>query len=134
MNQSTKNSTVAYIPVSIGELIDKITILEIKMNHMSDEKLMNVKKELEYLENVYVENSIDVNIGLINDLKNVNIKLWDIEDRIRLKEAKEQFDNDFINLARSVYIENDKRSKLKKEINNIYNSEIVEEKSYSGTR
>ena len=134
MNQSTKNSTVAYIPVSIGELIDKITILEIKMNHMSDEKLMNVKKELEYLENVYVENSIDVNIGLINDLKNVNIKLWDIEDRIRLKEAKEQFDNDFINLARSVYIENDKRSKLKKEINNIYNSEIVEEKSYPGTR
>ena len=131
MSQKIKNRKIAYIPVSIGELIDKITILEIKRIHLSGKKLKNVERELEYLTNVYAENSLNVDNELISDLKSVNMKLWNIEDGIRLKEAQSQFDDDFICLARSVYIENDKRSDLKKEINNIYNSEIVEEKSYS---
>ena len=131
MNQTIKNKKIAYIPVSIGELIDKITILEIKLINMSGKKLKNVERELEYLNQVYVENSLNVDHELVNDLKSINMKLWDIEDRIRLKEAQSQFDDDFIGLARSVYIENDKRSSLKKEINSVYNSEIIEEKSYS---
>ena len=131
MSQKIKNRKIAYIPVSIGELIDKITILEIKRIHLSGKKQKNVERELEYLTNVYAENSLNVDNELISDLKSVNMKLWNIEDGIRLKEAQSQFDDDFICLARSVYIENDKRSDLKKEINNIYNSEIVEEKSYS---
>ena len=131
MNQTIENKKTVYIPVSIGELIDKITILEIKLTNMSGKKLTNVERELEYLNQVYVENSLNVDHELVNDLKSINMKLWNIEDRIRLKEAQSQFDDDFIGLARSVYIENDKRSNLKKEINSIYNSEIIEEKSYS---
>lgn len=131
MDQPIGNNNVMYIPASIGELIDKITILEIKMAHMTDRKLENVERELKYLREVYAENSLDVAIDLIKNLKSVNMRLWDIEDRIRLKESQGQFDDDFIKLARSVYIENDKRSCLKKEINNKYSSGIIEEKSYA---
>ena len=133
MNQSKKNNTVMLVPVSIGELIDKISILEIKMTHMKDEKLKNVETELKYLRKVVEENLLDIDIKLIAKLKNINIKIWDIEDKIRLKEIQGKFDNDFIQLARSVYIENDKRSNVKKEINYMYNSELIEEKSYQAT-
>tara|TARA_B100001250_G_scaffold226427_1_gene194275 strand:+ start:483 stop:878 length:396 start_codon:yes stop_codon:yes gene_type:complete len=130
MNKSDENTTAMLIPVSIGELMDKISILEIKMAHMKDQKLKNVEKELKYLRKVVEENLLDIDIKLINELKNVNKALWDIEDKIRLKESQEKFDSDFIQLARSVYIQNDKRSNIKKEINCIYNSELTEEKSY----
>ena len=133
MNQSKKNNTVMLVPVSIGELIDKISILEIKMSHMNDEKLKNVETELKYLRKVVQENLLDIDNKLIAKLKNINMKIWDIEDKIRLKEVQGKFDDDFIQLARSVYIENDKRSNVKKEINYIYNSELVEEKSYQAT-
>ncbi len=130
MNNSDKNTTAILIPVSIGELMDKISILEIKMDHMKAQKRKNVEKELNYLRKVVEDNLLEIDIKLINDLKNVNKTLWDIEDKIRLKESKEKFDSDFIQLARSVYIENDKRSNIKKEINRIYKSELTEEKSY----
>ena len=133
MSKSKKNTDIILIPVSIGELIDKISILEIKMAHMKDKKRNNVQKELLYLRKVLEDNSLDIDLKLITDLKNINIKLWDIEDKIRLKESKEEFDHEFIQLARSVYIENDRRSNVKKEINYIYNSELIEEKSYYNT-
>ena len=133
MTQSKENNTVMLIPVSVGELIDKISILEIKMTHMKDEKLKNVETELKYLRKVVEENSLDIDIKLIAKLKNINLKIWDTEDKIRLKEMQGNFDNDFIQLARTVYIENDKRSNVKKEINYIYNSELIEEKSYQAT-
>ncbi len=118
------------IPISLGELIDKITILEIKIIHMNGKKLINVKKELRLLQDKLEETSLEIDINLINSLKKVNNSLWNIEDSIRIKESNQEFDNDFIQLARSVYKENDRRSSIKKEINQKYNSELIEEKSY----
>ncbi len=118
-------------PVSLGELIDKITILEIKMIHMNGIKLNNVKKELELLKFILKDQSIEIDIGLINHLKEVNKKIWTIEDNIRVKESTQEFDMEFIQLARSVYKENDIRASIKKEINLRYNSNLVEEKSYN---
>ena len=118
------------IPISLGELIDKITILEIKIIHMNGKKLINVKKELRLLQDKLENTSLEIDINLINSLKKVNNSLWNIEDSIRIKESNQEFDNDFIQLARSVYKENDRRSSIKKEINQKYNSEIIEEKSY----
>ena len=117
-------------PVSLGELIDKITILEIKQVNMTGIKLKNVDKELKLLKNLIQDKNLEVDIDLINDLKEVNKNLWKIEDKIRIKERNQEFDKDFIELARSVYKENDKRSSIKKEINLQYHSELVEEKSY----
>tara|TARA_B100000700_G_scaffold263509_1_gene300702 strand:+ start:8910 stop:9311 length:402 start_codon:yes stop_codon:yes gene_type:complete len=117
-------------PISLGELIDKITILEIKKENMQGGQLDNVKKELIYLKKTFTDIGVVVDNNLINDLKTVNNKLWNIEDEIRFKESKKEFDKIFINLARSVYKENDRRALLKKEINTTYNSDIVEEKSY----
>ena len=117
-------------PLSLGELIDKITILEIKKTHMNDIKLKNVNKELELLECILFDQNLKIDVNLINKLKEVNNKLWEIEDRIRIKEKNQLFDNEFIQLARSVYIENDKRASIKKEINQKYNSELIEEKLY----
>ena len=117
-------------PVSLGELIDKITILEIKMIHMDGIKLKNVNKELELLNFILKDQRIEIDIDLINQLKEVNKNLWEIEDNIRIKESNQKFDKAFIQLARSVYKENDKRAYIKKEINQKYNSELVEEKSY----
>ena len=117
-------------PVSLGELIDKITILEIKQVFMTGIKLNNVDKELKLLKNLIQDNNLEIDIDLINNLKEVNKNLWKIEDKIRMKERNQEFDKDFIELARSVYKENDKRSSIKKEINLQYNSELVEEKSY----
>ena len=119
------------IPISIGELFDRISILEIKLEKIQNkEKLKNIKKELLLLNNL--SSIIDVsNIKhLIIELKETNLILWDIEDRIRIKEQSLQFDEQFIQLARNVYITNDKRSEIKRKINLITNSELIEEKSY----
>ena len=122
------------IPISPGELIDKITILEIKRESIVDkEKLSNINLEykvlLETLENkIIASNEID---SLRIKLKTINKRLWDIEDQLRDLERSKTFNEDFIKLARSVYFTNDERSEIKKSINKLLNSEIVEEKSYS---
>ena len=121
------------IPVSLGELLDKISILEIKSKKISnDSKLTNIKKELNGLKKVLEDlnfNFSETN-NLYEELYKINLTLWDIEDSIRILEKDKNFGNDFINLARSVYITNDKRFQVKNEINKIFNSEYVEEKSY----
>jgi len=119
------------IPVSLGELIDKITILEIKKEHIKEnEKLKNINKELESLKKIIFNANLNIDSNLIDKLKKVNNFLWNIEDEIRIKENDKEFDNEFIKLARSVYKENDKRASIKKEINYTYNSELIEEKYY----
>ena len=119
------------IPVSLGELIDKITILEIKKEKMKEnQKLININKELESLKKIVVSENLNIDSSLITELKKINNILWEIEDEIRSKEHKKEFDHGFIKLARSVYKENDKRAFIKKEINQKYYSELIEEKSY----
>ena len=118
-------------PVSLGELINKITILEIKQIYMTGIKLKNVDKELKLLTKILQDKNLEIDIDLINNLKEVNNTLWEIEDNIRIKERNQEFDKEFIQLARSVYKENDKRASIKKAINQKYNSELVEEKSYN---
>ena len=118
-------------PISIGELVDKITILEIKKNKLQNSKLENVLKELSYLRRLMEKNKIEITDDLFTQLKEINLTLWDIEDQIRIKEKNKEFDNTFIELARSVYFKNDKRAEIKKNINLLSNSEITEEKFYS---
>ena len=130
MSSKIKNSYTIIAPISIGELIDKITILEIKQIYMTGIKLKNINKELKLLKNILQDKNLEINIELIKNLKKINKKLWEIEDNIRTKESNQEFDEEFIKLARSVYIENDKRASIKKEINQKYNSDLVEEKSY----
>lgn len=121
------------IEVSVGELLDKITILEIKSERIADPaKLANVRKELEALRGAWEAsplNSGDVSAEM-GALKRVNEALWDIEDDIRRKEAQRQFDDAFVELARSVYKQNDRRAAIKKELNLKLGSALVEEKSY----
>ena len=131
MTKRTTNFSSILAPVSLGELIDKITILEIKQINMTGIKLKNVDKELKLIKNILQDTNLEIDIDLINNLKEVNNKLWEIEDNIRIKESNQKFDKEFIQLARSVYKENDKRASIKKEINQKYNSELVEEKSYN---
>ena len=131
MTKKVKYLSSILAPVSIGELIDKITILEIKQIHMTGIKLKNVDKELKILRKILQDENLEIDIDLINNLKEVNNNLWEIEDNIRIKERNQKFDKEFIQLARSVYKENDKRASIKKEINQKYNSELVEEKSYN---
>tara|TARA_B100000214_G_scaffold363455_1_gene328970 strand:- start:641 stop:1039 length:399 start_codon:yes stop_codon:yes gene_type:complete len=130
MNLQSKQIYDVFAPVSLGELIDKITILEIKTIHMTGIKLKNVNKELELLRFILSDKKIVIDIALINQLKEVNKNLWRIEDNIRIKESAQEFDKEFIQLARSVYKENDLRANIKKEINLKYNSNLIEEKSY----
>ena len=118
-------------PISIGELIDKITILEIKKNKLQNSKLENVLKELSFLRKIMEKHKIEITDDLFTQLKEINLTLWDIEDQIRIKEKNKEFDNIFIELARSVYFKNDKRAEIKKRINRLSNSEITEEKSYT---
>lgn len=119
------------IEVSIGEIVDKLTILRIKKNNITDKsKLLNVVTEYDYLYDV-VFNQLKIESDDFYDLLLVNESLWNIEDLIRDKERDGVFDNEFIELARSVYITNDKRAELKKEINLKYGSLFVEEKSYN---
>ena len=119
--------------ISAGELIDKITILEIKKEKISNkEKLVEINKELISL-NETLKKSINDESKILsfkNDLKNINLKLWDIEDGKRLAEKNSQFDEKFIELARSVYKFNDERAKIKLAINNALGSNIKEVKSY----
>tara|TARA_Y100001968_G_scaffold177562_1_gene162665 strand:- start:1725 stop:2132 length:408 start_codon:yes stop_codon:yes gene_type:complete len=128
---NNKNSSNILSPISLGELIDKITILEIKKEQMTEQKLQNVEKELKLLKEILLTENLDIEIDLVNHLKKTNNTLWEIEDQIRRKEFKQEFDKEFIQLARSVYKENDKRALIKKEINLKYNSELIEEKSYN---
>ena len=97
---------------------------------MKNLKLKNILKELSFLRAVIEKNSIFIPDEIFFQLKSINLKLWDIEDKIRIKEKNKEFDNEFIELARSVYLNNDRRSETKKELNIMFNSEIIEEKSY----
>jgi hypothetical protein len=122
------------IPISWGELFDKITILQIKLENLKDKNaLKNVKIEYDELFKIYENNfRVDANAKrLLADLKTINKTLWNIEDDIRDKERHKTFDEEFIELARSVYITNDERSRIKRNINNTFGSELIEEKSYS---
>ena len=122
------------VPISPGELLDKITILEIKAEQIADnEKLRNVKTELDLLGRVWDQASADNDTvqKLKQTLKTTNMDLWTIEDKIRIKEARKEFDQEFVELARAVYRENDKRAATKKEINILLGSGIMEEKSYA---
>ena len=131
MNSKDKYLSSILAPISLGELIDKVTILEIKQIHMTGIKLKNIDKELKLLKYILQDKSLKIDIDLINNLKEVNKNLWEIEDNIRIKESNQEFDKEFIQLARSVYKENDRRASIKKEINLKYKSELVEEKSYN---
>lgn len=118
------------IEVSIGEIVDKLSILKIKKNNIIDEKkLININKEYLYLHEIVfaklnIEMSDFYNMVLINEI------LWNVEDNIRNKERNKEFDDDFIEMSRSVYITNDKRSEIKRKINEKYSSDFIEEKSY----
>jgi hypothetical protein len=125
------------VPVSPGELLDKITILRIKVARIQDAaKLANVKLELSLLEKTWKDSGAAAqDVGLDERaLENVNGRLWDIEDRIRDKEAHQIFDREFIELARAVYICNDERAAIKKRINLQLGSRLIEEKSYKQYR
>lgn len=120
------------IEVSVGEIVDKLSILQIKTENITDnDKLKNITKEYLYLhEIVFSKLNISHDDQYVRLLE-VNRELWDIEDKIRDKERDKEFDSEFIELARSVYFTNDKRAEIKKEINLNYNSTFVEEKSYN---
>ena len=125
------------VPVSFGELLDKIAILQIKSERMSDpDKVANVRKELAALEDTWMAHpAAGKDIARLRaDLKAVNERLWVIEDDIRMKEKAQAFDAEFVRLARAVYFENDERARIKKEINLALGSAYVEEKSYQDYR
>jgi len=121
------------IPVSLGELIDKITILEIKISHTNDQnKIKNVSKELNLLQKVLDDCGINQNqlIYYRSELHKINLKIWHLEDEIRILHANSDFSEKFISTAKLIYQTNDNRSKIKKQINVEFNSSIVEEKIY----
>ena len=122
------------VELAYGELLDKVTILQIKSERITDEdKLANVNKELELLNklwNMDEKSSVDIS-SEFTALKEINEKIWDIEDGIRDKERVKEFDEKFIELARSVYFSNDKRAEIKRAINLKLGSELIEEKSYA---
>jgi len=132
-----KTMSLIQTPVSYGELIDKITILEIKSRRITDAvKLANVRNELDLLNATWANDAAsrtDISSERAHLLA-VNELLWDIEDRIRLKERAQAFDAEFIELARSVYFRNDERAAFKREINLKLGSQLVEEKSYQDYR
>lgn len=121
------------VPISPGELLDKITILRIKAARMTDStKVRNVRLELDLLEKTWRDSGAAIPEVTTDEaaLQRVNEALWDIEDKIRDKELAQQFDAEFIELARAVYVTNDERAAVKKRINVALGSRIVEEKSY----
>jgi len=121
------------IEVSVGEIVDKWTILKIKNEKVKDPtKLKNIKQEYLYLTDALERDVVLSRVsGLALDLIEVNRSLWDVEDKLRIKESLKEFDNDFIELARSVYYTNDRRAEIKREINRVCNSDFVEEKHYA---
>lgn len=124
---------IVLAPISVGELIDKITILKIKSNLITDsDKLINIEKELQSLEELKDELNLDLDRveSLQSQLYKVNLELWHIENYKRECEKNQNFSEDFINAARQVYLKNDLRAKIKKDINTLVGSTIVEEKSY----
>jgi hypothetical protein len=129
----TVPSAAPQVPVSWGELIDKITILEIKRERIAArEALANVEKELGLLQTIAEPVLATPDIAEFKSrLGTINRELWDVEDDLREKEMREDFDAAFVELARSVYRMNDERAALKKQINRLLKSELVEEKSYS---
>jgi Family of unknown function (DUF6165) len=129
---SDSGAALVYAPVSWGELIDKITILEIKAARIrSAAPLANVRTELNLLSQIAEKVASDASIQALKAaLRAINQKLWDIEDSIREKERRQEFDEPFIQLARSVYTTNDERSRLKRRINFALGSKLIEEKSY----
>lgn len=127
------------IEVSNGELVDKLSILDVKSKMVKDEeKLKNIEKERSILSGYYIKlleslddsNKVKSVSDIYLDLIQINTKLWNIEDKIREKEIERNFSFEFIELARSVYYTNDKRAELKKQINKITNSNLIEEKEY----
>jgi predicted nucleic acid-binding Zn-ribbon protein len=126
-------STAPTVEVSWGELVDKLTILEIKQRRLSSQDAVaNVRRELAALNKVLGTLQAPTGFGALKDgLVAINEALWEIEDRIRAKEAASSFDQEFIDLARSVYFNNDKRAALKREINVLLKSDLIEEKQYT---
>lgn len=115
------------IEVSNGEIFDKYTILEIKLDRSNDPvKTRNIEKEFDYLKKII--DVIEIPNELIQELKKVNLKLWDIEDRLRILESQNNFNAEFIDLARQVYFTNDKRAEIKYSINLLTSSNFIEEK------
>jgi hypothetical protein len=129
--------SLIYVPVSYGELLDKIAILQIKSERMSDPaKLTNVRAELDALEQAWMVHSAagqDI-VALRAQLKAVNERLWVIEDDIRNCERAQDFGPEFVRLARAVYFENDERARIKRDLNLALGSQLVEEKSYQDYR
>ena len=131
--QASVDSMALKMEVSIGEFLDKITILEIKSERIEDPgKLENVAKELDLLRGTWERSQLSATdiASQMKALKQVNEALWDIEDKIRRKEADQSFDDEFLQLARSVYQSNDHRAAIKRELNSLLGSDLVEEKSY----
>ena len=122
--------TSVSIPVSVGELYDKVSILEIKKQKLEGKSLLNVEKELELLFGILQNLDIRIDNELFDQLRLVNSILWDIEDQIREREHNNDFGSEFTELARSVYKQNDLRASIKRMINQLTSSDIVEEKSY----
>ena len=133
--QAGKMSVAAHVPISIGELVDKISILEIKAQRIGDpEKLANIRRELDLLCAVQRDIGLDNSeMGeFLGELKAINLALWEIEDEIRELDSKREFGPRFVGLAQKVYRFNDRRSQIKRLINQRFGSAIVEEKSYKG--
>ncbi len=130
--QGMARSTLGIIraPISLGELVDKITILQIKAQQLRGAALLNVSRELQELQATFDALPVKVDGALINALRDVNQRLWRVEDEIREHEHQQNFGDNFVQLARSVYQQNDQRAAIKKLINDRYGSEVVEEKSY----
>jgi len=129
----TNKSKKILTEISAGELLDKISILEIKLDNIKDkDKLIEIKKEYKSLEETKKSNiEISENLEkLVNQLKEINLKLWNIEEQKRLCEKNSDFGNNFIQLSRNVYLNNDKRAKIKSDINKLLGSNIKEVKSY----
>ena len=119
------------IPASIGEVVDKITILELKAARLSGERLANVEREQQLLMACLEAAGLAVADDLFDALRQINAKLWAIEDDIRALEAKQEFGDTFVALARAVYFTNDERAAVKRAINELHDSAIVEEKLYA---
>ena len=133
-NKKGKAMNSPQVHISWGELFDKITILQIKLENLTlKNALENVEQELKKLQSILTQNGPKTmeTIQLEGELRQINQQLWGIEDKIRDKERTNSFDDEFIQLARSVYITNDERSRIKRKINDLLGSELVEEKSYA---